>query len=390
MRKRYLFIFLAAAMAAGPAIAPAAEKAPGETAQDLFQRLFGTLSIEGGAVMYYQWIGGADIGGRKYRDQNIAGMNGKLYLTWNPIPSAELLVKIKYAQNGDDPQDFFSDALFSTVNESLTFSNNRRFRFQKFVYTQNFFDEHLYIVVGKQDPESYIDLNEYANDENRQFIGQPFVDNPLLDDEVDYGPLIALGGSPLDDLHLIFVLQSTGWAMLPEEDQKSSWDDLFHRPFYGGQVTYTPRIGGLAGNYRLYGWNFSYDYPRLTGSGTSKRWGVGISFDQEIEETTGLFLRAGYQNEKVYDFPWFLSGGVSLEGIFSARSDDTFGMGVAGLFANPDTGNHGTEVHFESYWRFHISKYFAITPDLQYVLNPKGDSNADGVAAGTLRGEFEF
>lgn len=397
--KNYLYLFLTVLLAVSPAAARAAgsgtqekpgEKPDEETAGELFQKLFGTLSVHGNAIMYYQWVSGGDIAGNKYKDENIAGMMGQLYLTWNPIENGELLVKIKYTQNGDDSQNFFSDALFSTVNESLTISHNKEFRFQKFTYTQNFFDGRLFIAGGKNDPESYIDLNEYANDENCQFMGQPFVDNPLLDDEDDYGPLIALGGSPLEDLHFVFLLQSTTWAMLEEEEQKSAWDDLFHRPFYGAQLNYAPQIGGRQGNYRLYGWNFSYDYPRLTGTGNSKRWGVGISVDQEVDEITGLFLRVGYQNKKVYEFPWFLSAGASLEGLVPSRERDILGVGAAGLFANPDTGNHGTEVHFEAYYRFWLSEYFAITPDLQYVLNPQGDSGNDNVFAGMLRGEFEF
>ena len=52
--------------------------------------------------------------------------------------------------------------------------------------------------------------------------------------------------------------------------------------------------------------------------------------------------------------------------------------------------NDDTEYHFEGYYRFQISENFAITPDLQYVVNPHGDSDNDDIFAGMIRAEFSF
>jgi len=351
---------------------------------------FGTLSIHGNAIIWYQWINSGTIGGVKYKDENNAGVSPEFYLEWEPIEGGEFLVRLRYVQNGNDSQGFYSNALYSTVDENFTLAHNKEFRVQKALYRQNFLEDRLYISVGKNYPESFIDLNKYANDQRSQFVGQPFVDNPFLDNESSYGPTLAVGGFPLEDLELAFVLQSITWEALPEEEQKSAWEDLFKNPFYGAQLTYSPKINGRGGNYRLYGWNFSYDCPRLDGEGTGQRWGIGISIDQEVRERAGIFARGGYQNKKVYEAPWFVSGGVSLEGLIPSRQDDTFGFGAAGLFSNRLTGNSGTEVHFEAYYRVAFSKFLALTPDLQYVLNPRGDSDNDKVIAATLRGEFLF
>jgi len=48
------------------------------------------------------------------------------------------------------------------------------------------------------------------------------------------------------------------------------------------------------------------------------------------------------------------------------------------------------ETHFEAYYRIVLNDYFAITPDIQFVVDPGGRSDNDTIIAGMLRGEFRF
>ncbi|MFP5211789.1 MAG: carbohydrate porin, partial [Acidobacteriota bacterium] len=44
----------------------------------------------------------------------------------------------------------------------------------------------------------------------------------------------------------------------------------------------------------------------------------------------------------------------------------------------------------EAYYRIVLTDYLAISPDVQYVFNPKGNIHDDGVFSGMVRGEFSF
>ena len=67
-------------------------------------------------------------------------------------------------------------------------------------------------------------------------------------------------------------------------------------------------------------------------------------------------------------------------------------MGVAGVgYKQQVQGqNSGLETHFEAYYRIVLNDYFAITPDIQCVIDPAGKSDNDTIIAGMLRGEFKF
>ncbi len=90
-------------------------------------------------------------------------------------------------------------------------------------------------------------------------------------------------------------------------------------PFVAAQGTFKPAWAGLEGSYRVYGWAQTYNHSKIAGEGSEEGWGVGLSLDQKIRENVGLFGRFGYQNEDVYEVPWFWSAGTSLKGLLSSR-----------------------------------------------------------------------
>ncbi|MEO2082586.1 MAG: carbohydrate porin, partial [Desulfurobacteriaceae bacterium] len=69
---------------------------------------------------------------------------------------------------------------------------------------------------------------------------------------------------------------------------------------------------------------------------------------------------------------------------------DTLSFGVAAVIPNDKLQNDDVEYHFEGYYRFQISENLAITPDVQFVTNPHGDSDNDNIFAGMVRAEFSF
>ena len=216
--------------------------------------------------------------------------------------------------------------------------------------------------------------------------------------------MVGITFTPADGFEIDAVIQSNDTAGITYDGnewvqrEKSIYDDVFDQPFYAVQLKYSPEFNGLKGNYRLYFWNDSADHIKIgeptnnpnRKPGTEDGWGVGVSFDQQIAENVGVFFRAAYGNKDVYEVEKFVSLGTSVNGLIESRPNDTLGIGVAALIPNDKLKNDDTEYHFEAYYRMALSDNFFITPDVQYVINPHGNSDNDNIFAGMVRAEFSF
>lgn len=389
------------ALTEGPAEQGAHEAGNAGDIKDILLDRLGTLAIHGGVVGYAQGMTDAHIGGCRFDNPDGAGFVADLELTFSPVEDGEVFLRLHAGEgSGADRDVEEAGALFADLNTINDDNPDGQVAdLLEVYYTHTFLDERISITVGKTEPVAFIDDNALANDEGSQFVGKPFVNDPVLDSEDEYGPLVAVGVAPATWLRLVALVQSSSHG-----GRKDVWDDLFEEPFLGGQVTLCPRFGELEGNWRLYAWSAMYSHPDLTDPGETHRgWGVGLSVDQQITPRLGLFGRLGYHNREVYPVDWFGSLGANLRGLIPGREEDEVGFGVAALKANSDldeaaadtglllTGdNEGTEFHLEAYYRMVLSPHLALSPHLQYVIHPLGDEDNDDILAGMIRCEFSF
>ena len=387
--------------AAGKKQAAKTEKTIGEKLDEVLGDRFGSLSIHGNIVGYWQGANEPEIGGVNFNSSNGAGYAADLELTFQPMEHGEFYMRLHAGEGQGADKDLKSaGALFGNLNTIADDNPDGQFMdLLEAFYTHKFLNGGLSFAVGKTNQERFIDNNAFANDYKAQFVGKPFVNNPMLDSENEYGPIVAITASPLEGLSLVALVESSSHG-----GSKDIWNNVQDQPFLGAQLTYSPKIGERVGNYRVYAWDATYDHPELTHPDTEKPgWGVGLSLDQEITEQVGVFARLAYNNKQVYPVEWFWSLGASLKGLIPTRGDDVLGLGIAGLVAasnlnkaTADTGylltgnNEGTEYHLEAYYRIAIAEHVAITPDLQYVVNPLGDSHNDDVFAAMLKAELSF
>ena len=246
----------------------------------------------------------------------------------------------------------------------------------------------------------FLDGNSFANNDKKQFVGKPFVNNSVLDSDSEYTTLIGGEFKPSELLAFSVLGTSTSRPNVEgtplENTAKSRYDNVFSTPFLGSQVTVSPKFGELEGNYRLYGWYAGYNHSKLDSDRNpidgekAKGWGLGISADQQITEMIGLFGRFGWNNDDVYVVQWEASGGVNLKGLVPGRGEDNLGLGFAALTPGDRYSENDPEYHLELYYRIAVTENLAFTPDLQHVWNPGGDSDNDGIFAGMVRGEFNF
>lgn len=153
---------------------------------------------------------------------------------------------------------------------------------------------------------------------------------------------------------------------------------------------------GLPGNYKIGGYYTTGTSLKFTKSRQKGNYGYYFLFDQMLypKETKdqGLtyFLALLFAPKDRNCFPFFLSSGFVYQGIGNSRSLDSISCGVAyGSYSSElrrmqktacSTGidscfgnrQQTAETVLEiDYW-FQVNKWLALTPDLQYIINPKG------------------
>lgn len=351
------------------------------------------LEFHGSAVPFYQGSPSVDIEDEHIDSSSGAGISADLELTWKPgmdlFENGRFFMRAHVGEGRGSDEDL-GDRLFANLNTLADDSDDETFRLLEAYYAHEFFGGKALFSIGKTEPLVFIDKNVFANDEITQFVGKPFVNNPVLDSEDEYGPIVAASISPLETLTFTALCASSSFPNAPDEEQKSIWDDIFNTPLVAGELAWSPKFGGRQGHYRIYAWDALYEHSVSHGDSEEAGWGVGISMDQQVTDMLGFFSRLGYSNEDAYEVEWFWSLGANLKGILPCRENDELGIGLAGLKGSGEDPNDGTELHLETYYRIALAEHLAVSPDFQYVLNPLGNDDNDGVFAGMLRGEFSF
>jgi len=113
------------------------------------------------------------------------------------------------------------------------------------------------------------------------------------------------------------------------------------------------------------------------------------------KEGQGLngFLRYSVADPKLNQFASFLGAGLVYTGLFNGRDEDQLGLAIA-IANNGDTYKAGTatataaETNIELSYRFQIKPWFAIQPDLQYIMDPGADNSNAAATYFAVRAEI--
>ena len=256
----------------------------------------------------------------------------------------------------------------------------------------------LEITVGKMDPFVFFDQNAVAGDETRQFLNSVFVHNPLLDAGGDMG-VDANGFTP--GLR-VSLLDSTdrleNWrvslGLFGAGDKGSYYRGSLGAPLAMLQAETQQRFfGGLLGNYRAYAWSnpqatpFAFDLPLAAPalSAPERHNGWGLSMDQRVGDGMTLFARYGQQAQGQVKFDRALTVGAEANGSYWSRGGDSLGLALGWLRTVSEP-----ERVAELFYRWRVAKQFELTPSLQYIGSPGGDSAVPDVRIFSVRSQFTF
>jgi hypothetical protein len=237
-------------------------------------------------------------------------------------------------------------------------------------------DSSLAATVGIIDGTDYLDENAYANDEYTQFMNEALVNGPNA-----FLPSYDAGGA-------------LGWSMGPWSlrgvvMKVHENDDGNEFTFYGAQLGYTLQTGLGEGNYRVLVDRTSKDFLGNDGDSKHKRASLLFSFDQQLGNAVGAFLRFGWQDDGAavnYESIW--SGGIDIKGNLWHRDQDNIGLGYAWL----DGGNQDIRQSqaAEAYYRFVINTHLALSADVQYMKDALRDQQNPRGVIYALRLTAEF
>jgi porin len=274
-----------------------------------------------------------------------------------------------------------------------------------------FADDFLHLRIGKIELTNgfeckglgaAFDSSLYANDEHRQFLNNALINNPTIPFP-DFGLGIAVHYKPADFFYL-----SVGMADARSDARSTGFSTTFDDPdfFYIFESGLTPSFdlgkGPLQGVYRVGFWYDPQDKEEFSGSGSRcDDVGFYFGFDQMLhnensngrdKQGLGIFSRYGWASSKVYEVTNFWSVGFQYQGLLTGRDDDVAAVGFAqGIFSDSaDSFSEDSESVFEFYYSIRFTEWMTVSPSLQYIVNPGGDSSISDATIIGVRAQFSF
>ncbi|MDP8258175.1 MAG: carbohydrate porin [Candidatus Aadella gelida] len=278
-------------------------------------------------------------------------------------------------------------SVFSNVNRDAG-ESNAHVDVTEAWYEQYLSQDQVTITGGKIGADTYIDTNEYANDENTQFLGHIFRNSSVIDfpDDNALGGRICLspGSVSFIDVEAIYM------------DENGDWENLFDNPFIATQLNFKPaKAFGYdeevwGGNYRTYFWYNGAPHPTVKNADEIERGniGFGLSCDQMITDTYGIFGRFGWADPEKNDLEYDWSVGAQMSGKYWMREEDVLAIAVGQAIPGKEYRDINefdkAETHLEAYYSFKINDHLVLSPDVQMIWEPTGGGTTSGEATDAI------
>ena len=264
---------------------------------------------------------------------------------------------------------------FSVLN-GVAGSTDDTVRFREAWLEHSALNDRLVMTAGKIDLTNYFDSNAVANDELGQFLAGSFVNSAVLS-APDNGPGARIQAQLAEPL--VFGI---GYG-----SGDGSTSNVFDHGYGIAELAYNLKLGGLEGNYRVYG---SVDGSLPDGDNKlvgKNAFAFGVSVDQQLTDKLTLFARYGQRDKDVYATNRAWSAGAQYAGPIPCRADDILGFAYGQIQA---VGASSQEKLAELYYKAKFGEHFEVTPVTQYLINPLGGREQSNVFTLGLRTQILF
>lgn len=230
------------------------------------------------------------------------------------------------------------------------------------------FGQRLALTTGRLDLTNYFDQNAFSNDESTQFLSDALVNNQMLGLSSN-GTGVAAEFDPKNGFRVKFGLQQS----------KTAATNLSDSMYTLSEVGYTLTPFGLPqGTYRT--------WFRTDNTTAETRKGVGISIDQKITNTVGLFSRYGVQDLPDGGHNNYVSAGVDFRNGFVLNPQDAWGVGYAAT--NLQTGEH--EKLVEGYYNLLLTERLRLSFHLSHAFETSVAGESVGYLLPGVRLQAKF
>jgi porin len=118
--------------------------------------------------------------------------------------------------------------------------------------------------------------------------------------------------------------------------------------------------------------------------GTPSGWGVAFTAQKYIDESWLPFFRFGYSDGDAALLQTVFSTGFG----YKRKNNDVAGLGLS--WGKPADGTLRDQFTSEAFYRFQLTQFLAITPDVQLVVDPALNPGQDVLAFFGIRFRAAF
>ncbi|MBT8038376.1 MAG: carbohydrate porin [Verrucomicrobiae bacterium] len=175
-------------------------------------------------------------------------------------------------------------------------------------------------------------------------------------------------------------------------------DDYFQ--IFQGELAWDNCGDWLEGRLSLGGWHHNGEFTGFDGSMDDGTHGYFLTVEQRLSRRASgsddggvyVFAQYGWADESLSEIAQHFGAGVVTQGTFAGRDDDSAGVYIthADLSDDPAAGFAKDETAIDLFYRCQLCPTFYIQPEIQYIVNPSGDTAVDNALIGGVRFSMSF
>ncbi len=258
-----------------------------------------------------------------------------------------------------------------SITPTGTFFNEYEFGVTNFYWKQYLCDRNLVFAMGKIDVTDFIDVYALMNPLTH-FINLSFSTNPTIA-VPNQGLGAAVGAMFTEHLYL-----QGGFADVNGQPTRAGFDTFFEDNEYFSYA----EVGLTSSRDRIYLDNLHatlWHTDARENAGTPESWGIALTAQKFLGEKWLPFFRFGYSDGDAALMQTIFSTGLGLR----RKNNDVTGLGIS--FGKPADGTLRDQFTSEWFYRFQLTQFLAVTPDIQLIADPALDPGEDVLALFGIR-----